>query len=125
MVHPNEELLRAAYGLRDRAEVDPVGQWIHDDVVWHAEGGDLQGPEQVLAMLAESDNVAGGTIAREIHALFADDEYGMVLTTVRATRGDLKYEDRQVHVYRFQDGRVIEYWGFLGDPQAAMEFWSQ
>jgi hypothetical protein len=49
MGHPNEDLLRRAYGLRDQAEVAPLLQRLHDDVVWHTDGGDLRGPDQVLA----------------------------------------------------------------------------
>jgi ketosteroid isomerase-like protein len=45
---------------------------------------------------------------------------------VRATRADVgrSYEDLHVHAYRFQDGRIIEFWGFLHDPEAAGEFWA-
>ena len=48
------------------------------------------------------DEIASGTISREVHALFANDEYGMVLVTVRAERQGPRFEDRQVHVYRFR-----------------------
>jgi ketosteroid isomerase-like protein len=124
--HPNEDLLRRAYGLRDQAEVAPLRQWLHDEVVWHTDGDDLHGPDQVLAMLTGADEVVGRTQSHHVHAVLADDNYGMVFNTVRATRTDrdLQYEDRQVHVYRFSDGRIIEYWGFLGDPRAAEDFWA-
>lgn len=124
MTHPNEELLRDAYGLRDRQEVGSVREAFHEDVVWHALSGDLHGRDQVLSMLAESDRTAGGTTTREVHAVFADDDHGMVLVTVRAERLRRRYDDRQVHVYRFREGRIIEFWEFLGDPAAHKEFWS-
>lgn len=58
--------------------------------------------------------------------VLADDNYGMVFNTVRATRTDrdLHDDDRHVHVYRFSDGRIIEYWGFLGAPRSAKDFWA-
>jgi limonene-1,2-epoxide hydrolase len=126
MGHPNEDLLRRAYGLRDRAEVDPLRSWLHDDVVWHSEDRDLHGPAQVMAMLAEADEMAGRSQSHDVHAILADDDYGMVFNTVRAERidGDLYYEDRHVDVYRFSNGRIIEYWGFFGDSQAAEDFWT-
>jgi uncharacterized protein len=124
MSHRNAELLQYAYGIRNQAEVASIGDMLHDDIVWHAVSGDLRGPDAVLAMLAGADQTAGGTTKREIHALFADDEYGMVLTTVRAARLGRRYEDRQVHCYRFRDGRVIEFWEYVSDRAAHQEFWS-
>jgi ketosteroid isomerase-like protein len=75
-------------------------------------------------MLAGSDEMAAGSISREVHALFANDEYGMVLVTVRAERQDRRFEDRQVHVYRFGDGKIAEFRLFPGDRRANEEFWS-
>jgi ketosteroid isomerase-like protein len=126
MTHPNEDLLRRAYQLRERAEVEPLRQWLDDEVVWHGAGGDLRGPEQVLTMLARADEIVGRTQSHEVHALLANDEYGIVFNTVRAERADrnVRYEDRHVHVYRFRHGRIVEFWGFLADPQAAAEFWA-
>lgn len=126
MGQPNAEVLRRAYAVRDRAEVHPLRQWLHDDVVWHAESGDLHGPQEVMAMLAEADRLVGGSQSHEIHTVFADDDYGVVLNTVRAARADAgrSYEDLHVHVYRFSNGRIVEFWGFLHDPQAATEFWA-
>jgi ketosteroid isomerase-like protein len=126
MAHSHEDLLRRAYELRDQAEVAPLRQWLHNDVVWHTNDGDLHGPDQVLAMLAAADDVVGRTQSHDVHAILSDDTYGRVFDTVRATQADreLHYEDRHVHVYRFSDGRIIEYWGFRGDPRAAEDFWA-
>jgi uncharacterized protein len=125
MSHPNQDLLRGAYGMRNQGEVSGARDLLRDDVVWHTLSGDVHGVERVLAMLAQSDEIAGGTISREVHALFANDDYGMVLVTVRAERQGRRFEDRQVHVYRFQDGRIAEFWLFPGDRQANEEFWAQ
>jgi ketosteroid isomerase-like protein len=124
MSHRNAELLQYAYGIRNQAEVASIAGMLHDDIVWHAVSGDLRGPDAVLTMLAGADQTAAGTTKREIHALFADDEYGMVLTTVRAARFGRRYEDRQVHCYRFRDGQVIEFWEYVTDRAAHQEFWS-
>ena len=124
MSHPNEDLLRRAYGMRNQGEVSGARELLRDDVVWHTLSGDVHGVERVLAMLAQSDEIASGTISREVHALFANDEYGMVLVTVRAERQGRRFEDRQVHVYRFRGGRIAEFWLFPGDRQANEEFWA-
>jgi hypothetical protein len=124
MSHPNEDLIRAAYGMRNQGEVSGTRDLFRDDVVWHTLSGDLHGVDQVLAMLAGSDEMAAGSISREVHALFANDEYGMVLVTVRAERQDRRFEDRQVHVYRFGDGKIAEFRLFPGDRRATEEFWS-
>lgn len=124
MGHANEELLRSAYGARDQQATTSVRDLFHEDVVWHTRGRDLHGPDEVLEMLGHADEVAGGTTTREIHALFADDEYGMVLVTVRAEREARRFEDRQVHVYRFREGRIAEFWDYVGDPRREDEFWS-
>ena len=124
MSHPNEDLLWGAYGMRNQGEVSGTRDLLRDDVVWHTLGGDVHGVDQVLAMLAQSDEIAAGSISREVHALFANHEYGMVLVTVRAERQGRRFEDRQVHVYRFRDGRIAEFWFFPGDRRANEEFWS-
>jgi ketosteroid isomerase-like protein len=124
MVHLNEGLLRGAYGLRDEQEVASFRDLLHEDIVFHMTGGDLHGPDEVLSMLASSDDIAGGTTQREVHALFADDDFGMVLVTIRAERPGRRYEQRQVHVYRFVDGRIIEFWEYLQDPRQHEDFWS-
>jgi uncharacterized protein len=124
MGHPNVELLRYAYGLRNRAEVASIGEMLDEEIVWHSLAGDLRGSSQVLSMLAGADETAGRTTAREIHALFADDEWGIVLVTVRAERPGRRYEDRQVHCYRFRDGHVVEFWEYVTDQQAHRQFWS-
>jgi ketosteroid isomerase-like protein len=98
---------------------------LRDDVVWHTLSGDVHGVEGVLAMLVQSDEIASGTIAREVHALFANDDYGMVMVTVRAEKHSRRFEDRQVHDYTFRDGRIAEFWLFPGDRQANEEFWAQ
>lgn len=113
-----------AYGLREKAEVASIQDALHEGVVWHAARGDIRGRDEVLAMLAESDEMAARTISREIHALFADADHGVVLTTVRARRDERRLENLQVHVYRFVDGRVAEFWMFLRDQQDFEEFWS-
>jgi ketosteroid isomerase-like protein len=124
MSHPNEDLLRGAYGLRNQQEVTSFRDLMHEDIVFHLTGRDLHGPDEVLSMLASSDDIAGGTTRREVQALFADDDHGMVLVTIRAERPGRRYEQRHVHVYRFRDGRIIEFWEFLSDPEAHREFWS-
>jgi ketosteroid isomerase-like protein len=124
MNHPNEDLLRAAYGMRNQGEVSGTRYLFRDDVVWHTLSGVVHGVDEVLAMLAGSDEMAAGSISREVHALLANDEYGMVLVTVRAARQDRRFEDRQVHVYRFRDGKIAEFWLFPGDRESYEEFWS-
>jgi pimeloyl-ACP methyl ester carboxylesterase len=68
MSHPNEHLLRGAYGMRNQGEVFGARDLLRDDVVWHTLSGDVHGVERVLAMLAQSDEIASGTISREVHA---------------------------------------------------------
>jgi ketosteroid isomerase-like protein len=123
--HPNEELLHAAYGMRDEGEVASVRDLFGEHVVWHTRRGDLHGPDEVAAMLGASDHIAEGSTAREVHAVLADDEYGMVFVTVRAQRRGQRFEDRQVHVYRFAAGRIAEFWEFVSDQRAIEEFWSR
>lgn len=110
--------------MRNEGEIASVRDIFDDDVVWHALSGDLHGPDEVLSMLTASDKIAGGTTSREVHALFADEEYGVVIATIQAERPGRRFEDRLVHVYRFRDGRIIEFWEYMGDRRTYEEFWS-
>jgi uncharacterized protein len=127
MAHPNEELLRQGYEAFGRGDMEWLNEHFADDLVWHVPGqnpfsGDHRGKEAVFSLFAKQMELTGGTLRLEIHDVLANDEHGVALATVTATRGGKSLEDRQAHVFHVRDGKVAEFWNHPGDQQATDEF---
>lgn len=64
-----------------------------DDVAWRAPGqnplsGDYQGKDAVFALFGRLAEQTGGSFRVDVHDLLANDEHGIGLVTVTASRGD-------------------------------------
>ena len=61
---------------------------------------------------------------QDVHAVLADDEHGVALQKVTATRGDDRLEVDNVLVFHIENGLATEVWVVPSDPYAADEFWA-
>lgn len=127
LAHPNEELLRQGYEAFGRGDMEWLNEHFTDDLVWHVPGqnpisGDHRGKDAVFSLFAKQMELTEGTLRLEIHDLLANDEHGVALATISATRGGKTLEDRQAHVFHVRDGKVAEFWNHPGDQQTVDEF---
>jgi uncharacterized protein len=127
MGNPNEDLLRQGYDAFGRGDMEWLTEHFADDIVWHVPGqnpfaGDHRGKEAVFALFAKQMELAGGSLRLEIHDVLANDEHGVALATVTATREGKSLEDRQAHVFHVRGGKVTEFWSHPGDQRAVDEF---
>ena len=126
--HPNVDLLRrgfAAFAAGDMATLDGM---FTDDATWHVPGrnrfsGDYEGKAAIFQYFGEFIQDMD-SFTQDIHAMFADDEHGVVLVKATATRGDDRLEANNVLVFHADDGLVTEVWVASTDPYAGDEFWA-
>jgi ketosteroid isomerase-like protein len=127
MGHPNEDLLRQGYDAFGRGDMEWLNEHFADDIVWHVPGqnpfaGDHRGKEAVFALFAKQMELTGGSLRLEIHDVLANDEHGVALATVTATREGKSLQDRQAHVFHVQGRKVTEFWSHPGDQRSVDEF---
>jgi uncharacterized protein len=124
-MHPNEALIRDGYDAFVRGDLDGVARLLAPDARWHVAGmsplaGVYAGHEQLFALFARLFEMTGGTIAITARDILASDDHAIVLTTMKARRGERELNDDGVAVFDIHDGVATEVWAFAED-QAAMD----
>jgi uncharacterized protein len=125
----NAELLRSGYNAFATGNMVALHELFHPDVVWHAQrlgilGGDHAGWPAVLKFFAESMELTRGTFGIEVLDVLANDQSAAAVVRSTGRRGEANLDDRQVHLFRLEDERVVEVWQFVGDGAVASAFWS-
>jgi hypothetical protein len=127
--HPNLEIARAGYEAFATGDLAAVSEFPSDDVVWHAGGdniltGEYVGKEAALGYLGKLMQETGGSFKANIHDMLANDEHGVALVNVSATRDGKSLDARIVHVFHMRGGKMTEFWAISEDPQLFDEFFS-
>jgi uncharacterized protein len=127
MGHPNEEQTRQGYDAFAEGDLETVGGFMADDVVWHVLGrsrlsGEYRGRDEVFRYFATLFQELGGTLNIEIHDVLANDDHAVALTTIRAERNGRTIEQRGVDVYNMSDGKTTEAWTFVEDQEGIADF---
>jgi uncharacterized protein len=65
--------------------------------------------------------VTEGSFHIDLHAVFADDEHGVALVVIMASRGGRSIEVNEAHVFHLRDGKVVEFWNASTDQYAEDE----
>jgi len=117
-----------AFANRDLAA---IGDLFHDDATWNHRnddrlGGLHRGSDQIVAYLAESAQLTGGTLRPVPQSLMADGEGRVsVLVRISGTRLDGRsFDDQQIVLFTLDGGRVRTVDQFIGDPGAVTAFWA-
>lgn len=121
--HPNVQRLREGYAAFAAGDLEALKEYIAEDVTWHEGGrnqlaGDYQGRDAVYELFGRLIAVTGGSLDLEVRAVFADDEHGVVLAEVSASRDGRTARTLAAHIHRLRDGRTIEFWDGNTDPYA-------
>ena len=114
-----------AFGKGDLAALQEL--W-SPDLRWHVPGtndlaGTYEGVPAVFGFLQQVLERSGGTLRVEPLEFFADDTHAAVLVRQTATRGDQLYDIRHVHIWRYEDDRVVELWDNSSDVTVDDAFW--
>ena len=126
-MHPNETLVRTGYDAFVRGDIDAVRRFLHPDVIWHVAGtgplaGVYKGHGELLEFLARVARLTEGTITIEAGDILASDDQVVVLTHLRARRGEQVLDDRGVAVFKISDGVATEVHMFAEDQMALDAF---
>jgi uncharacterized protein len=121
--HPNVERMRQAYDAFAKGELETLRRLWTDDIRWHETGhselaGTYEGPNAVFAFFGRLFDLTEGTLKVEPRAYLADDNYGAAPGTLTAHRGDRSAEVLNVHLVRFENGLVAEFWDTSTDEDA-------
>jgi uncharacterized protein len=124
-MHPNEALIRDGYDAFVRGDLGAVAKFLAPDARWHVAGdsplaGVYAGHDELFALFARLYEMTGGTIMIAARDILASEDHAIVLTTMKATRGDRELNDDGVAVFKIHDGMATEVWAFAED-QAAMD----
>lgn len=127
--HPNLELARKGYEAFGKGDMETVGELMDDGIVWHVSGdtplsGDYKGKEAVMGYFARLMQETGGTLKNDVHDMLANDEHGVALVNLSATRGDKSLEMPSAQVFHMKDGKMTEFWAFSQDSAAFDDFWA-
>jgi uncharacterized protein len=126
--HPNLERARAGYEAFAAGDLAAVSDLLSDNIVWHSGGsnvltGDYKGKEAVLGFFGLLMQESGGSFRNEIHDMLANDEHGVALVTMSATRDGKSFEGNLVHIFHMSDGNMTEFWAIPEDQSRYDEFW--
>ncbi len=62
--------------------------------------------------------VTEGSLRIDLDTVFADDEHGVALVVLAASRGGLSVQVSAAQVFHMRDGKVVEFWSLSADPNA-------
>jgi uncharacterized protein len=62
--------------------------------------------------------VTQGSFRVDLHAVLADDEHGVALVALSASRGGRSVTINAVDVMHLRDGKVVEVWAVFADQYA-------
>jgi len=127
MVHPNEDIVRRAYGAFTEGDTEVLRQVFSDGIIFRIPGkspmaGEYRGRDAVFGYLGKVMDRSGGTFEVEVHDVVANEEHAIGLTVHRGSHGGRQATFRSVHVWHVSDGRLTELWEYPEQP-AFDEFW--
>jgi uncharacterized protein len=121
--HPNAARVRDGYAAFAKGDFAVLNDLFAEDLVWHDTGrnqtsGEYRGREAVFGFFGKLMEVTAGTFHIDLHAVLADDEHGVALVVVTASRGGRSVEVNEAHVFHLRDGKVVEFWNASTDMYA-------
>ena len=125
--HPNVARIKNVYVAFARGDLAALNDVFAEDLVWHDCGrnqtsGEYHGRDAVFGFFGKVMAVTEGSFHVDLHSALADDEHGVALLTLTASRGDRSIEINAVDVMHLRDGKVMEVWAVPTDQCAFDEF---
>lgn len=124
--HPNVARLREGYAAFAAGDIAALNDFFAEDLQWHEGGrnqvsGEYRGRDAVFGLLGKLMEITKGSLRLDVHAVFADDEHGVALVTVKASRDGRNIDVNGVHVMHLRDGKMAEFWNTSTDQHAVDE----
>jgi uncharacterized protein len=121
--HLNVARIKDGYAAFAKGDFAVLNDLFAEDVLWHEPGrnqlaGDYRGRDAVYGFFGSLMEATEGSFHLEVQTVFADDERGVALVVSTASRGGRSVEVYDAHVFRLNDGQVVEFWNASTDPYA-------
>ena len=121
--HPNVARIKDGYAAFAKGDFAVLNDLFAEDLLWHEGGrnqlvGDYRGRDAVYGLFGKLMEVTEGSFHLDLHAVFADDEHGVVLVVTTASRGGRSVTTNDAHVFHLRDGKVVEFWDASTDQYA-------
>jgi ketosteroid isomerase-like protein len=129
MHESNGAIIRKAYEDFAKGNIDSVFAAFDAAITWHVPGhsplsGDFTGHDQVGGFLRRTMELSKGAFSIDVRNVLTDGDLVVVLATVNAQRNGVSAAFPEVHVWRLENGKVIEFREYQGDEQREDRFWS-
>jgi uncharacterized protein len=113
--HPNVTRIKDAYAAFAKGDLAVLEDFFADDVLWHNIGrnqlaGEYRGREALFGFFGKLAELTEGSFRADLHTVFADDEHGVALAVLTASRGGRSIEVNEAHVFHLRDGKAVELW---------------
>jgi ketosteroid isomerase-like protein len=123
--------VRAGFEAVAKGDLDAFADGFHADATWNHRnddrlGGVHHGRDGIVAFLAQSMELTGGTLRPVAQSLMADGQGHVVaLMRITGTRPDGRtFDDAQVLVFTLDGDRVRSVEQYIGDHAAVTAFWA-
>jgi hypothetical protein len=121
--HSNVARIQDGYAAFAKGDFDVLTGLFAENIVWHSGGrnqltGDYRGREAVFGYFAKLMEVTDGTFHIDLHAVLADDEHGVALTIITASRDGKTIATNEADVMHLRHGQVTEFWTTSVDTRA-------
>ncbi len=123
MTHPNETLVRDAYGAFNEGDIEGFLVAFGEDAVLHGADGQIAGRHAIRSVVEQLRALTENTLHIEVHDVLANDNHTVMLQLTKAKLGDRVLEDRVVYVFHIEDGFIVDAY-FQGDPRVQEAFYS-
>jgi len=126
----NVDLVRRFTDAQQRGDAAVLMDLLADDVVWHVPGRNLLsrdyvGKAEVAGFWGRARELSGGTVRIELIEVLGGENYAIALVRVFAEREDKSLGGQfQAFTYRFEGGKIAEFWFMVEDRYAVDAFWS-
>ena len=121
--HPNAARIRDGYAAFAKGDFAVLNELFAEDLVWHDAGrnqtsGEYRGREAVFGFFGKLMEVTEGSFHIDLHTLLADDEHGVALVVITASRAGRSVQVNEAHVFHMRDGQVVAFWNASTDMYA-------
>jgi uncharacterized protein len=121
--HPNVARIRDGYAAFAKGDFAALNDFFAEDLLWHDTGrnqlaGEYRGRDAVYQFFGRLMEITEGSFHIDVHAVLADDDHGVALVRMTASRGGKSSTTNDAHVFHLRDGRVTEFWDASTDQYA-------
>ncbi len=128
--HPNSERVRVYLQHLEQGELDQLGDFYSEEIVWHVGGnhplaGTYRGRDALLEYFARVRELTGGSLRVEPDEILVSDKHTVMFSRTTAQRDGRSLDVMLAQFFAVgDDGRWSEYWSLADDPGAVDAFWA-